>query len=292
MSRTWMVGTTYAANDTYRDIITRQAAKPRIYPATKDGSVEGKPVLLTPERLAEKRREMGPYTFSAQMLLNPVADETQGFKREWMHHYSGQNDGDGMNRYVLVDPASSKKRQSDYTAAFVVGLGTDSNYYVLDMVRDRLSLTERADLVFELHRRWKPKTIGYEEYGLMSDREHIEDRQSRENYRFSLTPVAGKMQKLDRIRRLIPSMAEDRWWFPQSCWKTDYEKKQHDLVQTLLHEEMLSFPVSLHDDMLDALSRIFDVGAVWPMVAEDQPRYAIGRTRYGDGGRKRSWMSA
>ena len=33
----------------------------------------------------------------------------------------------------------------------------------------RLSLTERADALFRLHRRWRPRGVGYERYGMLSD---------------------------------------------------------------------------------------------------------------------------
>ena len=82
----------------------------------------------------------------------------------------------------MVDPANEKKKENDYTAVFVVGLGSDDHYYILDIVRDRLSLTERADLLFELHRKWQPLKIGYEKYGMQSDIEHFKYRMQREGY--------------------------------------------------------------------------------------------------------------
>jgi hypothetical protein len=83
------IGTRYHFNDSYATMMQRGSVKPRIYPATENGRVEGVPVLLTPERLAEKRRDMGPYTFGCQMLQDPKADETQGFKEEWLKYYRG-----------------------------------------------------------------------------------------------------------------------------------------------------------------------------------------------------------
>jgi hypothetical protein len=56
----------------------RGAAIPRIYPATKDGTVDGVPILLHRDRLVEKRREMGPFVFGAQMMLDPRAVALQG----------------------------------------------------------------------------------------------------------------------------------------------------------------------------------------------------------------------
>jgi phage terminase large subunit-like protein len=86
---------------------------------------------------------MGPYTFACQIMQNPVADGIMGFKREWLKFYDeepGELSG-GMNLYLLVDAASEKKKSSDYTAMWVVGLNGDRNAYVVDMVRDRFNLT-------------------------------------------------------------------------------------------------------------------------------------------------------
>jgi hypothetical protein len=174
-------GTRYHYNDTYRTVIERGTFELRKYAATRDGSFEGEPVLWNRETLAEKRRDMGPYTFACQILLDPKGDDSQGFRREWLRHHGGAQRGTGMTKYLLVDAAHSKKKGSDYTAMWVVGLSNDENYYVLDIVRDRLSLTERADRLLQLHRKWKPAEVRYERYGLQADIEHIEDRMEREN---------------------------------------------------------------------------------------------------------------
>ncbi len=264
------IGTRYHFNDTYRTIMERGTVRPRIYPATKDGTVEGEPVFLTREQLAEKRRDQGPYVYACQMLQDPKADETQGFKQEWLRF--SQVNGLGLNIYMIFDPASAKKKDSDFTAGWVLGLGADKNIYVLDMVRDRLSLTQRADLVMSWHRRWQPLATGYERYGMMADIEHIQDRQDRENYRFPIIELAGSMPKVDRIRRLIPWFESGRIYMPQRLMKTNYEGVSHDLVAAFVNEEFLPFPVGMHDDMLDALARVLDDNfpADWPMAFDDQ----------------------
>ncbi|MGI9297083.1 MAG: hypothetical protein ACR2QC_04195 [Gammaproteobacteria bacterium] len=273
------IGTRYHYNDTYREIVARQAARPRVFPATRDGTVHGEPVLLSREALAEKRRKQGPYTFACQMLQDPKADETQGFLEPWLRFYDGLLSNTGLNIYITVDAASEKKKDSDYTAAFVIGLGGDKNYYILDMVRDRLSLTQRADLVFNLHRKWVPRnaqiTVGYEKYGLMADIEHMQDRQARENYRFPVVDLGGQQPKHDRIRRLIPIFEQGRVWLPRTHIKTNYEGTTVNLTETFIEEEYKPFPVSLHDDMLDALSRIFDMATIWPAHKPEgyEPRF-------------------
>lgn len=269
------VGTRYHFNDSYRTLIERGTVKPRVYPATKDGKVGGVPVFLTELQLAEKRRDMGPYVFGCQMLQDPKADETQGFKEEWLAYASA--DPAGLNIAIVIDAASAKKKDSDYTAGWVIGLGGDRSFYVLDMVRDRLSLTQRADLLMNWHRRWQPMAVGYEQYGMMADIEHIQDRQERENYRFNITQLGGTMPKIDRIRRLIPWFEKGRVYLRPSLIKTNYEGVSVDLTKAFINEEYLAFPVSAHDDMLDALARVLedDLPIDFPMawVPDDEDEY-------------------
>ena len=289
------IGTRYAFSDSYRVILDRKAAIPRIHPATLNGQVDGEPVLLSKERLMKLRNDQGPFTFGCQQLLDPTADKAQGFLAEWIKFYKDVGDARDMTRYILVDAASEKKRNSDYTAMVVWGLAQDGNYYFLDAVRDRLKLTERADALFSLHRRWKPEKVGYERYGMMSDIEHLKDRQERENYHFPIVEMGGPMPKTDRIKRLIPIFEEGRVFLPQSLTKVDYEGIRRDLIGIFIEEEYKAFPVGLHDDMLDAMARLLETNdewiLTWPLYTEDE------EDRYASRGRRsaraaRSWLTA
>lgn len=282
------VGTRYHFADTYGEILQRGAAEPRVQAVTEDGTPTGEPILLTREQVAEKRREMGPYVFAAQMLMNPLADEASAFKVDWLkYHESGSNAG--LNIYITVDPANSKKKSSDYTAIWVIGLGGDENWYCLDLYRDRLNLTQRADLIFRLVKKWRPLSVGWEEYGMQADISHLRERMNRENYHFPLVPLGGKLSKTDRIKRLLPIFEQGRVLLPQSAHRTNYEGKTEDLIDVFIHQEYLAFPVSRHDDMLDSLARVLDeeLHASWPMVYEEPKA-----RRYGPKPAKGSWMSS
>ncbi|MGE5509627.1 MAG: hypothetical protein ACM31O_00065 [Bacteroidota bacterium] len=266
------VGTRYHFNDTYRTVMERGTAKPRIYPATVDGEVTGEPVLLDRETLVKKRRDMGVYTFGCQMMQNPRADATQGFRREWLQYWTPDK-GAGLNKYLLVDPANSKKASADYTAIWVVGLGPDENFYVLDIVRDRLNLTERTARVIALHRKWKPIETRYEEYGLQADIEHIQGEMDRLKYRFKITKVGGRVRKEERIKRLIPLFEANRIILPHSLHITTADGETKDMVHEFVEQEYMAFPVPVHDDMLDDLARIAEpeLTLQWPAKEDPMP---------------------
>jgi phage terminase large subunit-like protein len=270
------IGTRYHQNDSYKVIIERGTAKPRIHTATIDGKYPGTPVLLTQESLDEKRRDMGPYTFSCQMLQDPVADKAMGFKPEWLRFYQKLGDTSKWNKYIIVDPASKKKKTSDYTVMSVIGLAPDNNYYRLDAIRDRLNLTQRADKLFELHRKWNPKAIGYESYGMQSDIEHMRYKMEVDNYRFSITELGGTMAKEDRIKMLVPVYEQGRFYSPERLMFIDYEQKAVDYVKAFIEDEYSAFPVAVHDDMMDCEARILDprLGAEFPKLQAPQDEFA------------------
>lgn len=272
------IGTRYHLNDTYRTIMDRGAAIPRIYPGTEEGTLDGTPVLLPKDVWDEKVRVMGTYTAGAQLLQNPVADKKQGFNRDWLRHYQTST-GDGMNKYLIVDPANEKSKKSDYTAMVIIGLAQDKNYYILDMVRDKLNLKERTQELFRMHRKWEPLGVGYEKYGKDSDIEHIKEKMDELNYHFDIIPLGGKISKNDRIKTLQPLFEDGRIYLPSTCHKVNWEGKTEDLVDVFLNEEFDCFPVPVHDDMLDCMARINDgdLNAQWPMTEEKIDRYT--RTR-------------
>lgn len=231
--------------------------------------------LLFAERLSRKmldqlRLDMTEYHYTGQILQEPVPLGGGEFRDEWVQYYqNGDTIPTKMNIVILVDAAGGeetnkkKKKTSDFTAMMVVGLAQDHNYYLLDIVRDRLNLTERGDTLFTLHRKWnqltgKPPKVGYERYGLMADVTYIKEKMRREGYMFPIIELGGQLSKDDRIRRLIPDMQQGRWYFPANLIYVDNEGRRFDLVRELVYSEMMAFNRARFDDMLDALSRIKD----------------------------------
>lgn len=268
------IGTRYHLHDTYHTMMERGSVIPRVKPATHDGTMEGNPVFLSQELLMEKRRDFGPYTFGAQMLQNPVADKAMAFKKEWLKYYEKLGDVSKWNKYIIVDPAGEKKKKSDYTAMWVIGLAPDGNYYVLDAIRDRINLTQRTQKLFELHRKHKPKGVGYEKYGKDSDIEHIKYVMEQENYRFNITELGGILGKPDRIQKLIPIFEQGRIYLPKFLNFVNQEGRAIDFVKVFLEDEYLAYPIVVHDDMLDCLARIVDpaLNAVFPQAQKTQSK--------------------
>ena len=173
-----------------------------------------------------------------------------------------------MFRYIVVDPARTKNTGSDYTAMMVIGLNTDGNRYVLEVLRDKLDLIGRFRELKRLHRAWEPHGVYYKRTAAEADIEAIRMMQSQGPiYRFHITPLDEPRNadgKVGRVRRLIPDLVAGRWWFPKMAWRTNYEGLTTDMMDDIVHQEALPFPFGDHDDGLDCLSGAYDIPEQWP----------------------------
>lgn len=224
------------------------------------------PTMFGEQEVENAKRELKAYAFSGQYQQNPAPSGGGMFVKEWLQFYSGKLDPSAYNNYIMVDPANTKKSHSDYTAMIVIGLGADENIYVLDMVRDRLNLREREEMLFSLHKKYKPKAVLYEKYGLMVDSDAMREAMNYRNYRFVITEVGGTtLKKNDRIEKLTELFYNGRIWLPEQLIRANWEGKAVDLIEEFIHQEYLTFPVGTHDDALDCLSRFFDIPSpIWP----------------------------
>ena len=101
-------------------------------------------------------------------------------------------------------------------------------------------------------------------------------------------PREGPGSKYDRIQRLVPHFRQGRFYLAEVVkgetsgqarmraegqpWRiftptrrADYMGKMYSLNKALI-TEFLTYPFSVHDDLLDATSRIFDIDAHAPVI--------------------------
>ena len=253
-----MVGTFYHYNDTYCQILEKKGAKLRLYSCIGE---DGKPVLYEMSFIQMKKRIMSTAIFAAQMLCDPKANSKKAFEKSWIRFWIKTNYAT-KNIFIIVDPANKKKRVNDYTCMWVVGCGEDKNYYILDLVRDKMELTERTKTLFNLVRSFtynnqKPPVF-YEEVAMGSDTSHINFVMEVEDYRFEITPVKATTSKESRIGALEPLFRSHRIWFPQETIHMNWKGEEENMIKTFVEEEYSMYPLASHDDGLDSLSRIAD----------------------------------
>jgi hypothetical protein len=134
------LGTRYSFADTYGVMIERKTLKERRYPATEDGTLNGKLVLLTPKRWAEILNTQRS-TVKRRCCSEPARRQGTDVLVEWFKSFEVRPTI--MNVYIMVDPSKGRHRTSDRTAIAVIGMDVAGNKYLLDGVRHRMQLTER-----------------------------------------------------------------------------------------------------------------------------------------------------
>ena len=296
-------GTRYSYGDTYGTILQRSAVKPRMHAATHNGKMDGYPVFLTEERWEEIKKTTSTYTVACQQLLDPIAGSDIAFKMDWWLEWEVRPYT--LNVYIMCDPAHSKKKESNRTAIAVVGVDSNYNKYILDGVCHRMALSERWDSLKRIRTKWKRAPgirevkTGYERYGAQSDIEHFKEMMRIEGSSFPIYELnwvggGGSQSKRDRIQRMEPDLTDGSLLWPNPTDKKritslqdeyqgrnqgflvskkimckDEENKLYDLSKWVRENEYLLFP-TIHPDFLDALSRIYDMDPVPPILRRNK----------------------
>lgn len=288
------VGTRWNLMDAYFNLDRDKVMRIRRTEAATPNKRDGEPQYLTAEEWENAKLEFTPYQFSCQMLNDPQAASSKRFNYDWLQWYDKVTDGwRRMNRYIIVDPANTKKKHSDYTAMVVMGVQGDGNYYLLDAVHDKLSLPERIEKLLGLYEKWKPKLIGYEKYGMQADIEAIKMKLADEMLNLPLIELGGKTKKEDRIEGLMPICQKNKLYLPKKLMYYNWEGMNVDIIDFFVNWEYLPFPNGQHDDLLDAMARITD-----PAMKVKVPEKVTGAVKYGGDYRQKttaeeySWLSA
>lgn len=253
--RAWYAGTRYHVNDTYAEIIKRGSLKERRRVCMDEA---GNPLMMDRAALDRLRSDMGAYTWGAQMMQNPVGAGVCAFREEWLCYYDTPPRREEMNVYVFVDGANSKKRNADYTTMWTVGYCADGNRYVLDIVHDRMNLSERTEALFRIQRAFRPELTFWEQVGAMSDVQHVQLEQDRRGWHFRIVPLPHGAPKDQRIRSLQPEFEQGRIWLPRRLRKVRVDGSVHDPVGEFVEDEYKTYPIVTHDDMLDPLADMND----------------------------------
>ncbi len=151
--------------------------------------------------------------------------------------------------------------------------------------------------------------VGYERYGMRDAMEHFEERQEVEKIGFPIQelawPAEGGNAKYDRIQRLEPDFRAGRWYFAQdptrdvtledgSTAREPVETRHQAMVKAsgqeyriikparqldeegrayslnkMLFDELVVYPYTTHDDVLDCLSRLYDMDPAPPVIIDE-----------------------
>lgn len=114
--------------------------------------------------------------------------------------------------------------RSDRAAIAVIGVDAADNKYLLDGYRHRMDLPGRWAALKNMHKKWSTAagiqcvSVGYEQYGMLTDIEHFQERMRQEKYHFPITEVNWTRDhtrsKEDRVERLVPDVKGGNFFLP------------------------------------------------------------------------------
>lgn len=184
-------------------------------------------------------------TWSALFQQRPSPDSGDYFKKEWIHEVDHLPPVGTLRIYGGSDYAVTQNG-GDYTVHAVVGIDPQHRLYLLDLWRQQASSDRWVEAFCDLVKKWRP--IGWaEETGQIKSgvgpflvRSMIEKEAyvAREQF-----PTRG--DKAIRAQSFRGRIASTGLYIHKDAeWKSD------------LISEMMSFPVGVHDDQVDALGLV------------------------------------
>jgi len=149
-----------------------------------------------------------------------VGEETRCFHEEDYRYYHPPTDYHrpvDRNRWLTLDPASSKNPESCYRALVMNEVDIDNNWFLQDCRYGRWDSKQLIDEIFDMVCIWGVRDVGIEkgEYFNVIEPFLLEEQKKR-NIFFNVIPLEhGKIgSKLERIKMLQPRFKAHQMYFP------------------------------------------------------------------------------
>ena len=235
--------------------------------ATDDEKYRARGEALHPERydikaLRKIKRTLAPRDWAALYQQNPQVEEGAYFQKKYFRFY--KNKPQWLDIYCAGDLAISKKEHADWTVFYVAGKDQDGQLYFLDEFRGRWDANEIVEIIFKIHRKYKPRHFGLEKGQISLTLDQFVERRKREEKLYDLhieELPPGKQDKEMRARTIQGLMSLGQVWWPEGAlWVDD------------AMNELLRFPAGVKDDRVDAAAWIGKMVADAAYVGEGRPK--------------------
>jgi len=247
-----VLGTMWHYMDLYNYIIENEAERFEIMIESAirpDGSLFF-PQRLTAEFLEEQKKILGPFMFSLQYQNQPVNDDTARFKRSWLEKcfYRKGEEPNFHDQILIIDPAISTEKQSDYSAFVTLQMDARGDIWVTGADHYRLEAHKIVDKIFDYVTSRRIGTVV------------VETNIFQKFLKFSLKQEMAARKMFFPIREVKASTRTSKD-YRISALAPAFESGQIRIRRDMtdLIDEYLRYPKAAHDDLLDALSYSLEV---------------------------------
>jgi len=193
------------------------------------------------ETLKQIKNTIGIYDWQCLYQQEPIASETQEFKKEFFRYRTIEEvEALQTNRFLTIDTAISQKARADYTG-FCLNFVDNENKWNIKAWKKKISPLELIDDLFALQERFRLTKIGIEKTIYLQAIKPFLDQEMRTRNKFlNIVELQhDQVNKETRIRALLPRYGSHSVF--------------HITGQCVdLEEELINFPRGVHDDVLDA----------------------------------------
>lgn len=272
------IGTTYHFADLYSILRASKDITRVILPCWDEAEQPTIPERFTHDGLQRLKDDpmMTSFQFSAQYMLNPIPEEDQTFRPEWWRRagFYYDKEPENLRVAVFVDPASKQRKESDYTALISIGMDTNGEYYLLDIIRDKLTVEGRAKLVIDTLIKRGIHKVHYETIGFQNtDLKTIKELGVRRDWHVTVEEIkASRQSKEDRIRGLQGIYEGGHIHWPKEySYHSLYHQKTLDMVD-ILKRELWMFPKVKFFDLSDCHSFMLRSNLYKPTEKREAPK--------------------
>jgi len=194
---------------------------------------------IDPAEVLSAKESLPSIAYMQEYMAEFVDAAGARIKREWLRF---GDPSENLPVYIGVDLAISTKTEADYTAAVVISRADDGTVYIRDVSRIRADFAGVLRFIEAMAAKWSPVLIGIEQV-------QYQAAVIQELLRRTRLPIRGIRPDRDKVTRFASLEAR-------------YEQGHvmHGAGLPLyFQDELLSFPVGKHDDLVDALGYAWQI---------------------------------
>jgi predicted phage terminase large subunit-like protein len=192
------------------------------------------------QELKSRQQEIGALAFARGYRLLPVAEEDRLIQPKWIQFWSIPQ---LWNRVILsVDPAATAHTKSDASALVVLGMDDRRIVHCLEALAVRQTMPELARTISQVDQIWQPEVILFESNGPFQAIKDVFIAQT--SFGHKLVGVSQSKDKASRVRAFSIILEHGKFLLQG--------EQTVSPTQQALFDEMITFPMAEHDDLLDA----------------------------------------